>query len=444
MTLPTGPSPIIDSADIPRASSARSVEKREVADDSPYKTMLDDIVSSPRHYNEKQLQSWVLPAKMDELLAQIEADTKAVQYTKKERVAGSNLISESPLSFEDLLLEQIDYAISDSDPLNTDPVEEKWDTHMTRQNGLRNTVATLLESEKFRGPFIEAVRKRQADIIRARDGVESESHFTPEQFQKVAEDEGRVAVESTPVVIDMGDVAQAARAMVTEERQVAAPERHPKLARVFAPYKEPVLPPSSVSQDEMYAAMVNGDDEAYARVQEIRRREEEANAPLRKEKADYNRLVNEESLGYSLMTLENSLRLDNELKAILTKAGYETVNESMVTALREDEDLRYKVGEYFLDKLNVMVRINPEDFGPRVEANAQKRGDYVDIPGMPTTTSREYAAWLALTKVSGMFNYKAERESDGERYDERTGRLNNAQHRNAADQVLGSGPARFY
>lgn len=268
MPEPTGPAPIVNPAEMPQAPSARSAEKRELPEDSPYKQMLGDIVASPRHYNEKQLQSWVLPAKMDELLDQIQVDTTEVLYTKKERAEGSNLISELPLTFDDLLLEQIEYAIADSDPANSNRAESKWDTHMTRQNGLRNAVATLLENERFRQPFIDAVRKRQAEIIRARDGVEGESKLTPEQFQKVAEDEGRVAVESAPVVIDFDAAAEAARSMVggadAPSGVMEIPDfvRNPGGARpafeapvaapVVAPEKDPAAPESELEMNERF------------------------------------------------------------------------------------------------------------------------------------------------------------------------------------------------
>ena len=190
--------------------------------------------------------------------------------------------------------------------------------------------------------------------------------------------------------------------------------------------------------------MVSGDDEEFSRIQELKRQEDERNAPLKKEKEDYDRLVNKDTEEYSEDRLRESLAYETDLKAILAKAGHTEISPAMVTALREDADLRYEVGEYFLDKLNTLVRLSPSDFGTRVAADSQKVNAYVEMKGMPTTSSREYAVWLALAKISGMFNYKAERETDDERFDEVSGRISNAQHRNAADQVLFSSPARYY
>ncbi len=444
MTQQSGPSPIIDSSEIPRGEARAAQEKRTIPAESPYKSTIDEIVTSPKHFNEKQLAGWILPDKMKSLLGQIEADTQDNLYIKREKsVDHPGMVGETLMTFDSLIMEQIDYAIADSDPANKDPVNKRWDTHMTRQNGLRDTVATLLEDPKFRGPFIDAVRTRQAEIIRARDGVESESKLSPEQLEKAARDEGRVAAESTPVVLDLGGASRAAQSMMTGEKQVAAPEKHPKLARVFAPYKPPVIPKSSVSEDDFYSAMISGDNEKYARIQEIRRHEDEQNAPLKKQRENYDRLVNKDTEEYSEEQLRNTLRYETDLKAILAKAGHTEISPAMVTALREDADLRYEVGEYFLDKLNTMVRLAPGDFGARVAADSQKVNAYVSIEGMPTTSSREYAVVLALSKLSGMFNYKVETDTDDERYDA-AGRVNNAQHRNAANQILFSSPARYY
>lgn len=444
MPAPTGPTPIINSAEIPRADASATPEKRVIPEDSPYKSSVEDILNSPKHYNDKQLATWVLPDKMKTLLGEIEADTKADTYILRSPSEHPGLISETVMTFDDLLMEQIDYAISDSDPANNDPVIKKWDTHMTSKNGLRQSVASILENPKLRGPFVDAVRQRQAEIIRARDGAESESKLSPEQLEKVAKDEGRVAAESTPVVLDLGGASRAAQAMMTGEQQATSPEKHPRRAKIFAPYKAPEIPKSSISQDDFYTAMVSGDDEEFSRIQELKRQEDERNAPLKKEKEDYDRLVNKDTEEYSEDRLRESLAYETDLKAILAKAGHTEISPAMVTALREDADLRYEVGEYFLDKLNTLVRLSPSDFGTRVAADSQKVNAYVEMKGMPTTSSREYAVWLALAKISGMFNYKAERETDDERFDEVSGRISNAQHRNAADQVLFSSPARYY
>lgn len=444
MPAPTGPNHIIDSAEIPRAQPDAAPEKRVIPEDSPFKTTVDQILESPKHYNDKQLSGMILPDKMKSFLDEIEADTQVDRYVQRSRSAEDpSQILESTLTFDALILEQIDYAITDSDPTNENPVVKKWGTHVTSKNGLRTSVVAILENPKLRQPFVDAVRLRQAEIIRARDGVETESKLSPEQLEKVAQDEGRVATESAPVVLDLGGASRAAQLMMTGEQQAASPEKNPKLARIFAPYQAPKMPESSVSSDDYYSAMISGDDEQFARMQDIRRQEDEQNAPLRKAKEDYDRLVNKDTEEYSEEQLRNTLRYETDLKAILAKAGHTEISPAMVTALREDADLRYEVGGYFLDKLNTMARLAPGDFGPRVAADSQKVNAYVKIEGMPTTSSREYAVWLALAKISGMFNYKVERDTDDERYDE-SGRVNNAQHRNAANQVLFSSPARYY
>jgi hypothetical protein len=222
MQPPKEPQRAIEASDIPRSANGATVEKYVVPPESPFSATATDIIDSTRNYNQKQLDTWVLPDKMKALLAEIEADTQANNYVRREESAEHpGMISETLIDFDSLIMQEIDYAISDSDPVNTDPVNKKWDTHLTRQSGLRGTVASLLQNNKTRGAFVAAVRQRQAEIIQARDGVEAESRLTPEQYEKAALDEGEVAVKSTPVLLDMGVATRAAQAMVSGNEGVA-------------------------------------------------------------------------------------------------------------------------------------------------------------------------------------------------------------------------------
>jgi len=216
MQPPKEPHQIIEASDVPRNVNGTSVEKYVVPPESPFSGTATDILYSTRHYNQKQLDAMVLPDKMKTLLAEIEADTQANAYVRRERSEENpRIISETLMDFDSLIMQEIDYAISDSDPANTDPVNKKWDTHLTRQSGLRGTVASLLQNNKTRGAFVTAVRQRQAEIIQARDGAETESGLTSEKYEKAALDEGQVAVKSAPVLLDMGVSTRVAQTMVT-------------------------------------------------------------------------------------------------------------------------------------------------------------------------------------------------------------------------------------
>jgi len=95
--------------------------------------------------------------------------------------------------------------------------------------------------------------------------------------------------------------------------------------------------------------------------------------------------------------------------------------------LREDSSLRKEVGAYLLAKLEANTAILPE----RVARNNQKKANKAGYESIPSMSSHEYVALLAIAKLDGSFNY----EQDPIQNDE-SGNVLLGQHRVAADMML--------
>jgi hypothetical protein len=104
--------------------------------------------------------------------------------------------------------------------------------------------------------------------------------------------------------------------------------------------------------------------------------------------------------------------------------------EDAMQLLRGDNSLRKEVGAYLLDKLKSHTSSLPERVARNTQKNANMPG-YEDIPSM---SSHEYVALLALAKLDGSFNYEGYLQ-DSVQHDE-SGNVVLGQHRAAADMML--------
>ena len=235
-----------------------------------------------------------------------------------------------------------------------------------------------------------------------------------------------------PSVVAVKTAVNRVMAAPTQVEQVETKsEKNAHLAAVFAPLVRPETPPSKVNLTD---ALFSDDDDAHPRALAELALEHEANAPIIEQQKLYDKLVSDDTRDYSLQRLQLALRRDFRLEDILKDAGFKEASLDAVDAIRTDPELRYKVGVHFMAKLNSEIAKEPMNFGSRLLTNANKRNDY--IVQSVSTTSREYAAYLAVSKISGMFNYKAERASDDTEYNKITGQPITSQHRAAADLLL--------
>ena len=267
------------------------------------------------------------------------------------------------------------------------------------------------------------------------------SNLHPEQAEKITEnfkvieELGKEALEASEVELDSESVA--ATNEVTGVELSASAERklkNPHLAKLFEPQVRPNLPPSKIN---LMDAMFSKEDDVFESAQAAKLSEERANAPILKEQRDYDRITNQDTREYSEQQLIAAMRRDGTLREILAEKGFAEASIDAVDKIREDADLRYAVGEHLLTKLSRMIDDDKanrgNNFGPRLIANGEKRNNYIALSEM--TSSREYAAYLALAKISGMFNYKDD-SSDIFQDQDGSGTILLNQHRHAADMLL--------
>jgi len=161
--------------------------------------------------------------------------------------------------------------------------------------------------------------------------------------------------------------------------------------------------------------------------------QDKENAPIREAQKNFDRITNQDTREYSEQKLIAVMRHDKELVQLLAERGITEPSLEAVDALRNDADLRYDVAVHFLKKLDKMVESSPGSFGARIVRNGEKSNDYMRLP--VRTSSREYVAYLALAKISGMFNYKVDSADVFQDVNERNEIVLN-QHRHASDMLV--------
>lgn len=214
---------------------------------------------------------------------------------------------------------------------------------------------------------------------------------------------------------------------------VEVAEREPKnahLAKLFEPPVRPELPAPVV---DSYDFMFERDEDKRAEMQAKRDAQEKENAPIKEAQKNFDRITNQDTREYSEQKLIAVMRHDKELVKLLADRGITEASLDAVDALRNDADLRYDVAVHFLKKLDKMVESSPGSFGARIVRNGEKSNDYMRLP--VRTTSREYVAYLALAKISGMFNYKVDSSDVFQDVNDRNEIVLN-QHRHATDMLI--------
>lgn len=274
------------------------------------------------------------------------------------------------------------------------------------------------------------------------------SEMSPEQHealvQEVSEPLGEEAIELSGIeepsqeskydpVAAVQRLSGEANAMQVEI--AAEKQKNPKLEKLFAPSVRPEVP--KVEGENSYDYLFIKDEEELSRFRAAQAERDRINQPIIEAQKTYDRLTNEDTRHYSEQRLADVLRRDPELRTMLAEKGFQEASLAAVDALREDAELRYSVGEYLLKKLDKAIDADyiagGRSFGDRIIANGEKRTDYLPLP--VRTTSREYVAYLALAKISGMFNYKVDSADILKDQDEQ-GKIIYNQHRHAAGMIL--------
>lgn len=211
--------------------------------------------------------------------------------------------------------------------------------------------------------------------------------------------------------------------------------KNPVLESIFAPITRPEIPSDTVEGDSgrKYDYLFGTDEERAVGLAAVQARSL-ANEPIRKEQAEYDRYINDDTRRIASDQLKYAILRDPTLKGILEDHSFIESSLEAVDALRTDVELRYDVGVYLLNKMNRAVSDNPSSYGDRLVRNGNKRNDYHGM-GVSQMTSRQYASYLALSMLDGSFNGDRQSADDSVRHDP-SGKVINSQHRDAARSII--------
>lgn len=212
--------------------------------------------------------------------------------------------------------------------------------------------------------------------------------------------------------------------------------KNPHLEKVFAPVLAPeVRTIDSTGDGSEYDFLMASDEKVYEAGHDALAQRSLSLEPVRAARQNYDRYVTEAAQRESFLRLFDVYRDDPMFAAIMSQAGFDTPSAEAVTALRENEALRYAVGTHLMDRLDTMILKTPQYFGDRVQRNDEKQSAAPESVSLGKMKSREYVALLALMKLSGMFNRSKETNDRGSR--RQNGEVLLGQHRQAADRLLG-------
>lgn len=136
----------------------------------------------------------------------------------------------------------------------------------------------------------------------------------------------------------------------------------------------------------------------------------------------------------ALSALERASARDDSIAAIID--GYRKERslalKDIPSALRSDQELRFKFGTHLADKMDTEASSMPR----RIRVNSEKSPDVKGYEKFRFLTSREYSVLLALSMLDGSFSNQEEASrSDPVHYDPSTDE-GGGQHRFAARKLL--------
>ncbi|RWZ78590.1 MAG: hypothetical protein EOT05_02465 [Candidatus Microsaccharimonas sossegonensis] len=146
----------------------------------------------------------------------------------------------------------------------------------------------------------------------------------------------------------------------------------------------------------------------------------------------YDKFVTEENKQVSLDFLQEAVKADREIARVLDEAGLKPIDMAAVDAIRENPDVRYGVAKRLVQKLDMLVDRNPEDFGIRI-AHDSAGNLKVDPQTGKRMKSRLYAVDMALKMLGGEFS---ERYESNDFARDSNDRVTIGQHRHAARAVI--------
>ncbi|HEY8886253.1 MAG TPA: hypothetical protein VIM31_02000 [Candidatus Microsaccharimonas sp.] len=146
----------------------------------------------------------------------------------------------------------------------------------------------------------------------------------------------------------------------------------------------------------------------------------------------YDKFVTEENRQVSLDFLDEAVKADVKIAAILHEAGLNPSDMAAVDAIRENPDVRYQVAKRLTQKLDTLADRDPTDFGIRI-ANNSPNNLKVDPQTGKRMLSRMYAVDTALKMLGGEFS---ERNEANDFARDSSDRVAIGQHRHAARTTI--------
>jgi hypothetical protein len=146
----------------------------------------------------------------------------------------------------------------------------------------------------------------------------------------------------------------------------------------------------------------------------------------------YDKFVTEENRQTSLDFLNEAVKADAQIAAIIYEAGLKPTDIATVDAIRENPDVRYKIAKRFTQKLDMLADQDPEGFGYRIADNSPNNLK-VDPQTGKRMKSRMYAVDMALKMLGGEFSERNEAKDFAR---DKNDRVAIGQHRHAATTTI--------
>ena len=301
---------------------------------------------------------------------------------------------------------------------------KQWGKEVTRANGLRDAITTILSDKRLVEPFQKALIEKQAALQEEQDVEASIEMDAMIERAKLITDLGEDAVEAAPVLL--ADDTDTESSLSTGPENMADDERYGYLRTLLPPVTKPVTEPTPLMYDHLFDSNAPDPGTSQQFGQYKPKTEEEKRGEY------YAKFVTEENRQTSQEFLDEVLKATPELRQIL--ARYQLENESFqaVDAIREDADVRYEVAKVLAEKLDRLV---PQglDFGDRIVRNSFGNLKVDQITGT-RMRSRVHAVGLALKMIDGQFSNRLDQGDEQRRAD--NGQVLEGQHRHAARSLL--------
>lgn len=298
----------------------------------------------------------------------------------------------------------------------------------SHSNGYVKTIPlddALQHTQEVRIARRSAAEAARNIVDRPKKGLAPPEIQTVEERQaEIAEQEQRKQIEE-----ELGDEA-------LETEGIQSPEEK-RLRGLYSPILKPAGQPSGDGgYDHFFTSQEEFDKVINA---QALAEQEYNNSPEGRAVRFYNEFVTPENEAESLRILESFYKACPEAESILKNRGIDPKSSEAVTAIRENEDVRYEFAKLLTDRLDVLAAEDGSDLGDRIINNSYNNLKVDQVNGRDRYLSRQYAVLLALHMLGGSFSWQKAKKDDFQDYGRKpNGQVTQMQHRHAALMTLTS------